>query len=62
MAKNPALKAEFEHRIQTDASFAASPDARLQFFYERSPWFQQNSVGEYPVGRLLSLDGLPLEP
>jgi len=61
MAKDPALKAEFEHRIQSDPRFAASPEARLEFFYERSPWFQQNRVGEYPVGRLLSLDGLPLE-
>jgi hypothetical protein len=61
MAKDPALKAEFEHRIQTDPRFAASPEARLEFFYERSPWFQQNHVGEYPVGRLLSLDGVPLE-
>ena len=38
MAKDPALKAEFEHRVQTDARFAASPDARLEFFYDRSPW------------------------
>jgi hypothetical protein len=61
MAKDPALKAEFEHRIQTDPHFAASPDARLEFFYERSPWYLQNRIGEYPVGRLLTLDGLPLE-
>ena len=61
LAKDPALKAEFEQRIQTDPQFAASPGARLEFFYERSPWFLANRVGEYPVGRLLSLDGLPLE-
>lgn len=61
MAKDPALKAEFEHRIETDARFAASPSARLEFFYERSPWYQQNHIGEYPVGRLLSLTGLPLQ-
>ena len=61
MAKDPALKAEFEHRVQTDARFAASPRARLEFFYERSPWFLANRVGEYPVGRLLSLEGLKVE-
>jgi murein tripeptide amidase MpaA len=61
LAKDPALKAEFEHRVQSDPRFAASPDARLEFFYERSPWFLENHVGEYPVGRLLSLDGLPLD-
>jgi hypothetical protein len=61
LAKDPALKAEFEHRIQSDPRFAASPEARLEFFYERSPWFQANRVGEYPVGRLLSLAGLQFE-
>ncbi|HMD78298.1 MAG TPA: M14 family metallopeptidase [Terracidiphilus sp.] len=61
LAKDPALKAEFEHQIQSNPRFAASPEARLEFFYERSPWFQENRVGQYPVGRLISLDGLPLE-
>jgi hypothetical protein len=61
LAKDPALKAEFEHRVATDARFAASPRARLEFFYDRSPWGLANHVGEYPVGRLLSLDGVPVE-
>jgi murein tripeptide amidase MpaA len=61
LAKDPALKAEFEHRIDTDPRFAASPRARLEFFYDHSPWYQENRIGQYPVGRLLSLDGLPLE-
>jgi hypothetical protein len=60
LARDPALKAEFEHRLQTDANFAANPRARLEFFYERSPWSRENHLGDYPVGRLLSLDGLPL--
>jgi hypothetical protein len=61
MEKDPALKAEFERRVQTDPHFAASPEARLEFFYDRSPWGIANHVGEYPVGRLLSLEGLPLQ-
>jgi len=61
MAKDPALKAEFERRVATDPRFAASPWARLSFFYDRSPWGKANRVGEYPVGRLLSLDGVPVE-
>lgn len=61
MAKDPALKAEFERRVQSDARFAASPEARLEFFYDRSPWGLANRVGEYPVGRLLSLEGLPVQ-
>lgn len=61
MEKDPALKAEFERRVESDPRFAASPEARLEFFYDRSPWGLANQVGEYPVGRLLSLDGLPVE-
>jgi len=61
LAKDPALKAEFERRIHADPRFAASPEARLEFFYDRSPWGLANHVGEYPVGRLLSLDGVPVE-
>jgi hypothetical protein len=36
MKKN-SLKSEFERRVQTDARFAARPEARLEFFYDRSP-------------------------
>ena len=61
LAKDPALKAEFERRIQADPRFAASPRARLEFFYDRSPWGVANHIGEYPVGRLLSLEGVPME-
>jgi len=61
LAKDPALKAEFEHRLQSDAQFAANPRARLEFFYEHSLWFLANHIGDYPVGRLLSLNGLPPE-
>jgi murein tripeptide amidase MpaA len=61
LAKDPALKAEFERRIQADSRFASSPQARLEFFYDRSPWGLANHLGEYPVGRLLTLDGVPAE-
>jgi Zinc carboxypeptidase len=61
LARDPALKAEFERRIQSDPRFAASPEARLEFFYNRSPFGLANHVGEYPVGRLLSLDRIPLK-
>ena len=61
MAADPKLKAEFEKKISSDPVFAGSPYTRLEFFYERSPWFAANRVGMYPVGRLLSVDGLPLK-
>ena len=60
LAKDPSLRKAFERRIETDPEFAANPGARLSFFYERSPWGLANRVGEYPVGRLRSLEGLPL--
>jgi Zinc carboxypeptidase len=60
LARDPDLKAEFERRLETDSNFAGDANARLGFFYDRSPWWRANRVGEYPVGRLLSLDGLPL--
>jgi murein tripeptide amidase MpaA len=56
MAENPALRDEFERRLNDDAEFAASPRARLQFFYERSPYWDPE-INLYPVGRIV----VPLE-
>ena len=51
MAADPALKAEFEARLQQDPEFAASPEARLDFFYQRHPaWDSGYNV--YPVLRV----------
>ncbi|QEE24052.1 peptidase M14 [Rhodanobacter glycinis] len=52
IAKNPALKAEFEKKLHDDPAFAASSRARLEFFYKRSPWYTVQRVGAYPVLRL----------
>lgn len=52
LAKDPALKADFQHRLASDAAFAASPRARLEYFFERSPWYTSQAVGAYPVLRL----------
>ena len=51
MAKDPALKAEFERRVQTDPRFAADPEARLEFFYDRSPYGLANHVGRISGGQ-----------
>lgn len=51
LAKDPALKAQFEARLQ-DPAFAADAQARLDFFYRRSPWYAQQNVGVYPVVKL----------
>jgi len=50
LASDPALKEEFERRLQ-NPEFARSPSARLRFFYERSPYYDQR-LNEYPVVRL----------
>ncbi len=60
MAADPALKAEFEQKVASDKAFAADPAARLSFFYDRSPYFAANRVGQYPVGRLAQTAGLPV--
>ncbi len=52
LTDDPALKTEFDRKLRDDAAFAASPRARLAFFYERSPWYTVQKVGAYPVLRL----------
>ncbi|MEF9977793.1 MAG: M14 family metallopeptidase [Thermomonas sp.] len=50
LAKDPALKAEFERKLREDAEFAKSPAARLDFFYRRhSAW--DPGTNRYPVLR-----------
>ena len=53
MEQDPALATEFQKRLATDAEFAASPAARLEFFYKRSPYWDQQ-MNLYPVGRITS--------
>lgn len=50
MAADPALKAEFEAKLAADPAFAADGDARLQWFYERTP-FYDDRYRLYPVAR-----------
>ena len=53
LAKDPKLKAEFEAKLKNE-SFAKNPRARLQFFYERSRYYVDQRIGNYPVGRILT--------
>ena len=52
LAKDPKLQEEFDRRLQ-DPAFARNPQARLRFFYERSPYYLNQKVGVHPVGRIL---------
>ena len=51
LAKDPALKAAFEQKLRDDPSFAADPQARLDFFYHRHPAWDAR-LGVYPVVRV----------
>lgn len=49
LAADPQLKAEFEAKLAADEKFRANPDARLRWFYERSPFYDARHL-LYPVG------------
>ena len=51
MARDPKLKQEFETKLETDPTFAASAAARLDFFYRRTPYFDDR-FNVYPIGRI----------
>ena len=50
LARDPELKRAYEERLGSDEAFRKSPRARLQWFYERTPWFDTR-WRLYPVGR-----------
>ncbi len=52
LATDPALKAAFEQKLAADRKFAADPDARFAWFYERTPYYDDRYL-LYPVGREL---------
>ena len=53
LAADPDLEEEFIERLRRDAEFAGSPRARLMFFYERTPYFDER-YRVYPVARELA--------
>lgn len=59
LAKDENLRREFEQKIANDPKFAASASARLNFFYERSPYWDQQ-MNLYPVGRVTTTLNAPL--
>jgi hypothetical protein len=50
LAKDPALAARFEQKLREDREFAASPRARLDYFYRLHPSWDER-YGLYPVLR-----------
>jgi hypothetical protein len=56
LAANPKLREEFQRRLQSDASFAADPTARLEFFWRFHPSWDQ-TYNRYPVMRVAARPG-----
>jgi hypothetical protein len=54
LAEDPKLQEEFDRRL-LEPSFARSPRARLEFFYQHSRYFLDQKVGIYPVGRIVQV-------
>jgi len=50
LAEDAKLAAEFLKKVDTDQAFRADPRARLQWFYERTPFYDERAR-LYPVGR-----------
>lgn len=50
LSSDPALKAAYDKRVAEDADFAKDANARLSWFYERSPYYDGRYL-LYPVGR-----------
>lgn len=49
--ENPHLLREFEEKLSSDEKFRNDPYARLNFFYERSPYYD-SQLNVYPVMRV----------
>ncbi len=49
---NPELKKEFDAKVASDSTFAKNPRARLNWFYERSPYLDDH-WNVYPVMRVV---------
>ncbi|HET6267943.1 MAG TPA: M14 family metallopeptidase [Acidobacteriota bacterium] len=60
ISRDSKLKQEFENRLKSDPKFAADPAARLQFFYERSPYWDQLK-NAYPIVRITRRNQIPQE-
>lgn len=49
MAADPALKAAFDAKVASDEAFAKDARARMSWFYERTPYYDQ-AYKLYPIG------------
>ncbi|RCK76680.1 MAG: hypothetical protein IGBAC_1042 [Ignavibacteriae bacterium] len=52
LANDENLRKEFYDKLLTDSSFASNPRVRLNFFYQRSPYWD-NQLNIYPIVRTM---------
>ena len=57
LAKDPGLRKEFEQKKASDTAFAKNPEAIINWFYSKSPWWD-SQLNLYPVGRILKFRGM----
>ncbi|HUR79410.1 MAG TPA: M14 family metallopeptidase [Thermoanaerobaculia bacterium] len=50
MKEDPKLAEEFQKKLQSDEQFRGDARERLQWFYERTPWYDERAR-LYPVGK-----------
>ena len=50
LASDPKLREAFEKKLESDPKFAADGEARLERFYERTPYYDERYL-LYPIGR-----------
>ncbi len=51
LADDPGLRTAFEEKLASDPDFASSPQQRLMWFYEKTPFYDRNYL-VYPVARV----------
>ncbi|MBK6967383.1 MAG: M14 family metallopeptidase [Bacteroidales bacterium] len=57
LADNPALKKEFEEKMNIDVSFSKDPQQILNWFYSRTPYWD-NRFAIYPVAKIYGNSGI----
>jgi murein tripeptide amidase MpaA len=49
LAEDPALAEEFRKKVESDATFRSNATARLWWFYQRTPYYDERAL-LYPIG------------
>jgi murein tripeptide amidase MpaA len=50
LAEDPALAEEFQRKLETEPAFRGSPQQRLQWFYKKTPFYDERAL-LYPIAR-----------